>query len=190
MAKKKFLLGFSPDIVNEAIVYRLVKDYDLMFNILNAEVLPRKEGILVLELSGEKKNFKAGVSFLKDQGVKVTTADQEVKRIEERCIHCGACTAVCPTGALSIRRPEMSVEFEEEKCSVCELCITACPTGALEQSHFKNKQVLAQVRAGLGERGPARRGGEARRRGARGGGGVPRAGGEAGRDRVRARGRD
>lgn len=132
MYSKILILRFSREIAHKPIVCHLVKDYDLMFNILNAEVLPRKEGILVLELSGEKKNFKAGVSFLKDQGVKVTTADQEVKRVEERCIHCGACTAVCPTGALSIRRPEMSVEFEEEKCSVCELCITACPTRAMK----------------------------------------------------------
>jgi ferredoxin len=86
----------------------------------------------VLELSGEKKNFKAGVRFLKDQGVKVTNAGQEVKRTEERCIHCGACTAVCPTGALHIQRPEMAVEFEEAKCSVCELCISACPTRAMK----------------------------------------------------------
>lgn len=132
MYSKILILRFPRDVVHKPLVCHLVKDYDLMFNILNAQVLPRKEGILVLELSGEKKNFKAGVGFLKDQGVKVTNADQEVKRLEERCIHCGACTAVCPTGALHIRRPEMAVEFEEGKCSVCELCITACPTRAMK----------------------------------------------------------
>ncbi|MCD4741058.1 MAG: 4Fe-4S binding protein, partial [Desulfobacteraceae bacterium] len=40
-------------------------------------------------------------------------------------------TAVCPTGALSIRRPEMEVEFDNELCSVCELCILTCPTKAM-----------------------------------------------------------
>ncbi|AOY59157.1 MULTISPECIES: NIL domain-containing protein [Desulfococcus] len=131
MYSKILILRFPREVAHKPIVCHLVKDYDLMFNILNAQVLPRKEGILVLELYGEKKNFKSGVSFLKDQGVKVTNADQEVKRLEERCTHCGACTAVCPTGALHIRRPEMRVEFEEQKCSVCELCITACPTRAM-----------------------------------------------------------
>jgi ferredoxin len=132
MYSKILILRFPREVTHKPIVCYLVKDYDLMFNILNAQVLPRKEGVLVLELSGEKKNFKAGVRFLKDQGVKVTNAGQEVKRTEERCIHCGACTAVCPTGALHIQRPEMAVEFEEAKCSVCELCISACPTRAMK----------------------------------------------------------
>jgi len=131
MYSKILILRFPREVAHKPIVCHLVKDYDLMFNILNAQVLPRKEGILVLELYGEKKNFKSGVGFLKDQGVKVTNADQEVKRLEERCTHCGACTAVCPTGALHIQRPEMRVGFEEQKCSVCELCITACPTRAM-----------------------------------------------------------
>lgn len=118
-------------MVHKPIVCGLVKQYDLTFNILNATVLPRKEGILVLELSGSRKNFKEGVNYLEDQGVNVQTAEQEVKRIQKKCTHCGACTAVCPTGALWIQRPEMNVRFDQKKCSVCELCVPACPTRAM-----------------------------------------------------------
>ena len=50
---------------------------------------------------------------------------------EEICTHCGACTAVCPTEALYIKRPEMQVIFDKEKCSVCELCILTCPSRAI-----------------------------------------------------------
>jgi len=50
-----------------------------------------------------------------------------MKRDNERCTHCGACTAVCPTGALAIQRPEMNVVYDQTKCSLCELCIPACP---------------------------------------------------------------
>ena len=114
------------------IVYHLVKDFDLVFNILNARILPRREGMMVMELSGTKKRFKDGVRFLKDQGVRVQNASQEVSRNDDKCTHCGVCTAVCPTGALEIRRPEMSVAFEQEKCSVCELCVTACPVRAMD----------------------------------------------------------
>ena len=87
---------------------------------------------MVLELSGSRKNFKEGVAYLEEQGVKVKNAAHEVKRNKDRCTHCGACTAVCPTGALFIERPEMFVRFEQEKCSVCELCVPACPTRAMD----------------------------------------------------------
>jgi ferredoxin len=129
---KILILRFPATEVENPIVCYLVKDYDLTFNILNAAVLPRKEGIMVLELIGTRKNFKDGVQYLKNQGVQVENASQEIKRIKIKCTHCGACIAVCPTGALSIQRPEMIVEFNQKKCSVCELCVPACPTRAME----------------------------------------------------------
>lgn len=132
MYSKILVLRFPKSVVHKPLVCNLVRDYDLTFNILNAEVLPRKEGILVIELYGERKNFKAGVEFLKSNGVQVKNAGQEVRRIDKKCIHCGACTAVCPTGALSVNRDNLSVEFNQEKCSVCELCITACVTRAMK----------------------------------------------------------
>ena len=124
-------LRFPQTEVQKPIVCYLAKDFDLTFNILNAAVLSRKEGIMVLELSGTPKNYRAGVQYLKDQGVHVQNADQEIKRDKKKCTHCGTCIAVCPTGALSIQRPEMSVDFNQKKCSICELCIPLCPTRAM-----------------------------------------------------------
>jgi L-aspartate semialdehyde sulfurtransferase ferredoxin len=129
---KILVLRFPPAEASKPIVCNLARDYDLMFNILNARVFPRKEGAMVLELSGSRKNFKEGIAYLKRQGVKVKNASQEIKRKEKRCTHCGACTAVCPTGALSVKRPEMSIEFDQERCSVCELCLRACPVKAMQ----------------------------------------------------------
>jgi ferredoxin len=126
------VLRFSREVAQKPLVCHIVREYELTFNILNAEILPQKEGLLVIELSGEKKNFKKGITYLKDQGVQVTLAEQEVRRMEEKCIHCGACTAVCPTGALYILRPEMEVIFDQSKCSVCEMCVPACPTRAMK----------------------------------------------------------
>jgi Fe-S-cluster-containing hydrogenase component 2 len=48
---------------------------------------------------------------------------------------------VCPTGALSIKRPEMEVLFDQEKCSICELCVTACPPRAMEVRPIKDAWV-------------------------------------------------
>jgi L-aspartate semialdehyde sulfurtransferase ferredoxin len=132
MYSKIIILRFPETEVQKPTVCRLVKDFNLFFNILNAGILPRKEGYMVLELSGTRKNFQNGVKFLKTQGVNVQNASQEVKRNDDTCTQCGACTAVCPTGALSIQRPEMAVIFDQQKCSVCELCVPACPTRAMK----------------------------------------------------------
>ncbi len=132
MYQKILKLRFPVTEVHKPLVCNLAREYDLTFNVLNAGIYPRKEGFMVLEVSGTRRNFKAGVDYLKRQGVDVQNASQEMKRIEKQCTHCGSCTAVCPTGALSIKRPEMEVEFDQKKCIVCELCITACPPRAMQ----------------------------------------------------------
>lgn len=132
MYSKILSLRFPVTEVQKPIVCNLARNFDLVFNILNAGILPRREGFMVLELSGSRKNFKDGINYLKSQGVDVQNASQEVKRDDSICIQCGACTAVCPTGALSIQRPEMIVIFDQKKCSVCELCVPACPPRAMK----------------------------------------------------------
>jgi ferredoxin len=118
--------------VNEPIVVNLVRKFDLTFNILKATIYPRREGLVVMELSGHKKNFQKGVRYLKSLGMKVESIAQDIKRNEEKCYQCGACTAVCPTGALYITRPDMEVIFDTDKCSACEMCVLACPARAME----------------------------------------------------------
>jgi ferredoxin len=129
---KILVLHFPSWEVEKPVVCHLTKYYDLIFTILKATILPRKEGIMVLELSGSKKNFKTAIQYLKDQGVIVKNASQEITRDETKCIHCGACTAVCPTAALAVSRPDMYIRFDKKKCSVCELCIPTCLTRAMK----------------------------------------------------------
>ncbi len=132
MYSKTLSLRFPKKIVNEPIAVNLVKKFDLSFNILKATIYPRKEGFMVLELSGHRKNFQEGVRYLKSLGIKVDNIGQDIKRDENKCFQCGACTAVCPTSALYIKRPEMEVIFNRDKCSACEICVTACPARAME----------------------------------------------------------
>jgi len=126
------ILHFPKTEVQKPLVCQLAKDFDLTFNILKAEILPRKEGVMVLELFGGRKAFQDGVNFLKEHGIEINKAGKDVKRSKKKCTHCGTCTAVCPTGALSIQRPEMTVVSDESTCSVCELCVAACPPRAME----------------------------------------------------------
>ncbi len=132
MTTKKIVLHFTKDNWNKPIVYRLVKDFNLTFNILKASILPQQESFMVLELSGPKADFKRGLDYLAETGVVVEPIEKDISRIDEKCIHCGACTAVCPTGSLAINRKTMEVIFDSAKCSACELCIKACPPRAME----------------------------------------------------------
>ncbi|MCD6295763.1 MAG: 4Fe-4S binding protein [Deltaproteobacteria bacterium] len=138
MYSKMLSLRFPKTVVNDPVTVDLVKKFDLSFNILKATIYPRKEGFMVLQLSGHKKNFQRGVRYLKSIGIKVESIGQDIKRDEEICFQCGACTAVCPTGALYIQRPEMEVIFDTDKCSACELCVSACPAGAMEVKFNKS----------------------------------------------------
>jgi len=131
MYSKILSLRFPKEIVDEPITVNLVRDFDLSFSILKAIIYPRKEGFMVLELSGQRSNFNKGVRYLKGLGVKVENIGQDIKRDDDRCFQCGACTAVCPTGALHIKRPEMEVLFDETRCSACELCVSACMARAM-----------------------------------------------------------
>ncbi|CCK80272.1 MULTISPECIES: 4Fe-4S dicluster domain-containing protein [Desulfobacula] len=132
MYSKIIILNFPAEVTQKAIVCQLTKKYDLLFNILRAQISNKKEGYMVMQISSESKAaFNKGVKFLKDQGVSISSPEHQIYKNEEICTHCGACTAVCPTDALYIKRPEMEVIFDKEKCSVCELCIVTCPTRAM-----------------------------------------------------------
>lgn len=132
MISRKIVLKFPHLLVDQPIVCNLVKQYDLDFNILKARVTPKEEGLLVLELKGEDKSFRDGMTFLEKAGVLIQPLSKDVCRNENRCTHCGACTAVCSSGALAVERSTMMVTFENEKCIACELCIKACPPRAME----------------------------------------------------------
>lgn len=131
MYSKMLVLRFSREIVDKPIITNLVRNYNLTFNILKAQIFPRREGMVVMELRGARRDYEKGIQYLKDIGVVIESVAQGIRRDDEKCYQCGACTAVCPTGALHIVRPEMEVLFESERCSACELCVKTCPARAM-----------------------------------------------------------
>lgn len=136
MYTKKIIIRYTPDVVQQPIIYQLVKKYDLVINILRAQIYPRREGVLVLEMGGEKGNFDAGIRFLRDIGLKVEPLSRSVCQNSDKCVHCGACTAFCPTEALSFEKETLKVQFDPELCNGCEFCVSACPVHAMEVNLF------------------------------------------------------
>ena len=132
---KRIVLRFPKRLVDRPIVSRLVRDFNLDFNILKASVTPEEEGLLVLEVSGKQEDYDKGVEYLAKTGVRIQLLSQDVTRNEERCTHCGACITICPTSAFEIEPSTREVNFYNEKCIACGLCIKACPPRAMEV-HF------------------------------------------------------
>ena len=132
---KKIVLHFPKRLVDRPIIYRLVKDYDLEFNILKASVTQEEEGLMVLELKGDQKEYDKGVRFLLKTGVRIQSLSQDVTRNEERCTNCGVCITICPTDAFELELPSQRVLFHNDKCIACGICIKACPPRAMEV-HF------------------------------------------------------
>ena len=132
MISKRVVLHFPNQLIDQPIVYRLSKEYDLIFNILLARIMPNEEAVMVAELSGEDEKYSEGIKYLQDQGVDVQLLSRDVRRDEQRCTQCGACITMCPTGALSIPdRTTMIVTFDIEECVACSLCVQACPPRAM-----------------------------------------------------------
>ncbi len=132
---KRVVLHFPSRMVDQPIIYHLVKDYDLVLNILKASVTPKEEGIMVVELSGGRADYDKGIKYLNEAGVKIQSLGQDIMRNNARCTHCGACVVVCPTGALALDHKTRMVDFHEDRCTACELCVLTCPPRAMEV-HF------------------------------------------------------
>jgi len=130
--KKRVVLTFPKQTIEEPITYHLIRDYDLMVNILSAKVNPNEEGRMVIELIGRNERMNNGIEYLKGLGVTIQSLAQDVTWDEQKCIHCTACISLCPSHALSVDRSQMLVSFNPDRCIVCGLCLKACPYHAIE----------------------------------------------------------
>jgi len=131
MTKIKIKIYYSRDEIDKPITYELVKKYDVMFNILHANINYGSEGNLITEISGEDENVKQALAYLDENGIRYKKYTKSIIRDEQACIDCGACTAVCPSGALTMDE-NAELKFEKDKCLVCGLCIKACPIGIID----------------------------------------------------------
>lgn len=128
---KRIVLHYPPSLTEKPIVYQLVKKYDCVFNILKAQFSVEGEGMLLLELTGTQRNLTRSLNYLESVGVKTELLSQDIVRIDERCVHCGICSSVCPTNAFSIHEPFMEVRLEPSRCMGCEECVRVCPYDAV-----------------------------------------------------------
>jgi ferredoxin len=135
LISRKIVLHFPARLVEEPIAYRLVKEYNLSFNILKASIIPDTEGFIVLELTGEQTDYDRGIRFLTRAGIKIDALSQNVVRNEQKCTHCGACISICPSKAFEVELNTRRIIFRDDRCIACGICLKACPPRAMEL-HF------------------------------------------------------
>ena len=124
----KAWLNFSPSIVNRAIISDLVKNFDISFNILRADITP-KGGKMLIEISGKQR--RPAIEFLEKEGIQLTPIKKVVKKDEEKCIDCGACISLCPVKAIC-PEDDWTVEVDDQLCIGCGFCTISCPTRAIK----------------------------------------------------------
>lgn len=134
MKKIKVTLYFATDKISKPITYHLIRDYNLQLNILHADISLNKVGKLVADIEGDEKDIEKGLKYVEAEGIKYKLFTKSIIWHEGKCVHCGACTAVCPSGALHMDSDDYSLTFDKDKCMVCELCVKACPLKVMDVS--------------------------------------------------------
>jgi ABC-type methionine transport system ATPase subunit len=77
MARLRLRLTFPADLIQEPILYRLVKDFDIVINIRRADV-KADYGWVALEMEAPEDTLDRGVAWLKQRGVQVDPIERDV----------------------------------------------------------------------------------------------------------------
>jgi ferredoxin len=96
----KVSLTFPPAKVTFPLMTMLVRQYQLEVNILHADIRLNKTGKLIVEMTGKKENVDEALTFIEEHGILYHIFNGMLTWQEDKCVHCGACTSVCPSQSL------------------------------------------------------------------------------------------
>lgn len=129
--KKMLLFNFPKEESGDTLVYDLIRNFDLRVNILRANIDFNANGFLLVEVEGDQETIRKSMHYAKEANVKVRSIESAILINKEKCVNCGACTAVCAVDALYLDETA-NLQFDKDKCLDCKLCVSACPTRAID----------------------------------------------------------
>jgi heterodisulfide reductase subunit A len=73
--------------------------------------------------------------------------------IREKCSGCGTCQAVCPYGAIEVKKGEFGYKAQVNvaACKGCGCCAASCPEKAIKMNHYTDVQLLFEAMNALKE---------------------------------------
>ena len=132
MTIKSVMLRFPRECVGKPVVSNLIREQGIEVNILRARIHPTEEGRMLAQLKGSDDQIAASLEYVSCSGVEVYFPENSFIWQEKKCVQCGACAGVCPSGAFAFNSTAYEVEFDISKCILCELCIEACFYSAIQ----------------------------------------------------------
>ena len=122
-------VGIINSVQDYAKILQDVMQMNISFDILKFSTTPK--GItLIIDVPSEKLGSIKEV--FKNEGISVESKSTVFVE-HELCIDCGACTSLCPTGALHLTDAD-ELEFVKEKCIGCLICVDSCPRRAIKET--------------------------------------------------------
>jgi ABC-type methionine transport system ATPase subunit len=70
IVEQKVRLIYPQHLLDQPLLYRLIRQFDLLTNIIEARVTA-EEGWLILAVRGERERVEQGLSWMTEQGVQV-----------------------------------------------------------------------------------------------------------------------
>ena len=126
------MLRFPREFVGKPVISNLIRKYGMEVNILHARIHPTEEGRMLAQVNGSDDQITASLEYLVSSGVEVYLPENNFIWQEKKCVHCGACAGICPSGAFTFSTTTFEVEFDISKCILCELCIEVCYYSAIQ----------------------------------------------------------
>ena len=87
---------------------------------------------MLAQVKGSDDQITASLEYVSSSGVEIYVPEISFIWQEKKCVHCGACAGICPSGAFTFSCATFEVEFDISKCILCELCVEACFYSAIQ----------------------------------------------------------
>ncbi|WDV44722.1 4Fe-4S binding protein [Clostridiaceae bacterium M8S5] len=89
-----------------------------------------ENGNFFIEIKGKESEIINAINYLKKEGIGLAQSNISININRNKCVNCGACTAVCEASALNMDA-NWHIQVDSKKCLTCKSCKRACPTRAI-----------------------------------------------------------